>query len=128
MYGGINPNTGLPMGFAEGPMMLIHSKTAYTEHELQFTGFTMKEIKEFSNQMTVQGEPYRTVMIYTRSIGPRVVQMTETRSGGQIVSSAVNTTMSEGELPAFEAEWSRMWTPNIRDPSSLQAFDPVSRL
>ncbi len=118
-----DPLPPLPVGGGGGGrggnVTLIISKTIYTEHELELQGFAMKEIFEYVNQSTIDGEPFRTIVIHTRAIGGRVVQMTETRAGGQVVASAVNTTMNESEIPGFEAEWGRLWTPSLREDSLL---------
>ncbi len=96
---------------------------------------TLRESVEFSTQTSTSGEQLRTVSVHTRAIGSRVYQVREVagRPGekGQ-PRTTVNTTLSDGEVENFEADWAVLWKPEIEigeldrlDEKKLE-YDPLN--
>ena len=96
---------------------LVRHKAVVTVRELDINGDPYKEVREQSDQFTMDGEPLSKVEVLTRSIGKTVLQTSQTRSGANdtIVSAALNTTMSEEDLANFESSWSANWNPTLTE-------------
>ncbi len=107
---------------------LIHSRTVYTDHEIDLGGgVSMREVRETSDQSTLDGKPYRTLLLRRRSIGDRTITefaVESSESGGEVIPSAsrVDTEMDAGEVSAFEEEWRAKWRPRV-EAGALKEFE-----
>ncbi len=91
----------------------VHNHTILTEHEMDIEDVTLRESLEYSDQTSLAGEHFRTVLVHTRAIRDRILQRKEVRVGGRVVHATINTTLQDDEVDQFEADWATLWRPAI---------------
>jgi len=99
-------------------------KAHVMDHNLVVSGVNVSERKErtlvtvedIKGNKIAEGNPIKTIIVHTRSIGERKYAMKETKDiNGKVTDSKVVTEMSDEDIKKFEEDWKDYWIPTITD-------------
>ena len=119
------PVVSLPpqrMELPTGPFE-IHS-TDIMQHEITVCGIPLRETKKLTKINIDNNHPYKEIMIHTRNIGDKAIEVTNISTNGRVIDVIVDTscgvgvnylansrTMSEEEIMQFRRDWGKLWIP-----------------
>ena len=96
------------------PKSVQYHRTRYTEHQMQLEGIALRENKEKTIVMDENREELGIeVLVHQRWIDERSFTVLEMTVSEEVVVHKVQTEMSDGEIRAFEEEWSEKWRPKV---------------
>lgn len=91
-------------------------KVVVMEHDLVVDGTSLSERKQLTDVQTEDGSaPPRSIMVHTRKIGDRSLEVKEVRVDGEVKETTISTEMSNKEVKKFQKEWQEKWCPTITD-------------
>jgi len=91
-------------------------KIVVMEHELVVQGVQLTERKQMTHVTSDDPSvPPKNILVHTRSIGDRSYEVKEVKLDGEVTETTVNTTLTNGQIQQFQADWLDMWCPTITD-------------
>lgn len=110
------------IAMADPTVTVLQNRTVLSEHEVEVAGRQYKEVKELSEQRTLDGEHLRSVLVHTKAIGiDAVLQMTRVCVGGMQVAQVTQSTFPKDDLSQFELDWRANYETNVTH--HLAAFE-----
>jgi hypothetical protein len=102
------------IAMADPTVTVIQNRQVFTEHEVEVAGRHYKEVKELTDQRSLEGELLRSVLVHTRAINQdAILQHTSVMSSGKQVAAVTNTTFPYEDLAQFELDWAANYTTNV---------------
>jgi len=102
------------VAMADPTVTVIQNRTLFTEHEVEVAGRVYKEVKELSDQRSLDGEILRSVLVHTRAINlDTILQTTAVIISGNKVAAVTESTFPREDRDQFELDWTANYMPNV---------------